>query len=58
MKEILTQCAAGLLALSVIVEITPIKLNPWKWFARCIGRAINGEVLERQEKLRHYLKST
>lgn len=56
MKEIITQCAAGLLALSVIVEITPIKINPWKWLARRIGRAINGEVLERQEKTETLLK--
>lgn len=29
-----------------IVEISPIKINPWKKAFRALGRAINGEVLE------------
>ena len=37
--------------LSTIIEISPIKLNPWSWIARKIGRAINGEVLEKVESL-------
>lgn len=28
-----------------LVEIAPIKINPWKALGRGIGRAINGEVL-------------
>lgn len=38
-------------ALSTLVEISPIKLNPWSWIAKKIGRAINGEVLEKVDKL-------
>ncbi len=33
-----------LLASSVVVQVAPIKLNPWTWLAKKIGRAINGEV--------------
>ena len=40
--------AAGL---STIIEISPIKVNPWSWIARKIGRAINGEVLEKVKDL-------
>lgn len=33
-------------ALATLIQISPIKINPWSWLARRIGRAINGEVLE------------
>ena len=42
----------GLLLLAMtIIQITPIKINPWSWLGKCIGRAINGEVLEKVENL-------
>lgn len=34
------------LFLSVCVDISPIKLNPWKHIARAFGKAINGEVIK------------
>lgn len=34
----------ALLASSVVVQVSPIKLNPWTWLAKKIGTAINGEV--------------
>ena len=37
--------------LMTIIQITPIKINPWSWLGRCIGRAINGEVLEKLNAL-------
>ena len=33
--------------LSAIVQVSPIKVYPWTWIAKKIGRAINGEVLEK-----------
>ena len=39
-----------------LIQITPIKLNPWSWLGRCIGRAINGEVLEKVEALSQDVK--
>lgn len=39
------------IALLTLIQITPIKLNPWTWLGRIIGRAINGEVLEKVEAL-------
>lgn len=33
--------------LSAIVQVAPIKVYPWTWIAKKIGRAINGEVLEK-----------
>ena len=42
--------------LMTLVQITPIKLNPWSWLGRVIGRAINGEVLEKVETLSEEVK--
>ena len=36
-----------LLALMTIVQIAPIKINPWSWLAEAIGRAINAEVIKK-----------
>lgn len=51
LNEILKNIGIGLVALSAFVEISPIKLNPWKWVARAIGKAINGEVFERLDRI-------
>lgn len=40
-----------MLVLMTLIQIAPIKLNPWSWIGRAIGRAINGEVLEKVEAL-------
>lgn len=37
--------------LSTVIEIAPIKINPWTWLARAIGRAINGELMEKVDSL-------
>lgn len=44
--EIIALCSAGALGLSAIVEITPIKLNPWSKIAHIIGHAINKEMMD------------
>ena len=36
-----------LLALMTLVQIAPIKINPWSWLAEAIGRAINAEVIKK-----------
>ena len=46
-RTILLCGGGGLLVLMTIIQITPIKINPWSWIAKRIGRAINGEVLEK-----------
>lgn len=40
-----------LIILMTLVQISPIKLDPWSWIGRCIGRAINGEVLDKVKTL-------
>lgn len=47
-------------AIASIVQIAPIRLNPWTSLARAIGRAINGEVLDElkntKEKLEEHIR--
>ena len=44
-------------ALATLIQISPIKINPWTALARAIGRAINGEVIEKVEKLENSVES-
>ena len=41
----------GLLILMTLIQISPIKINPWSWIGRCIGKFINGEVIEKVDNL-------
>ena len=41
----------GLLILMTLIQISPIKLNPWSWIGRQIGRSINAEVIEKVDKI-------
>ena len=56
LKEIGMYGGGAILVLMTLIQITPIKLNPWSWIGRCIGRAINGEVLEKMEALSQDVK--
>lgn len=42
---------ALLIVLSLLVEITPIKINPLSWLAKKIGQAFNGEVMNKISNL-------
>lgn len=40
----------GIIALIIgsgLVQIAPIKVNPWSWFFNHLGKALNGEVIKR-----------
>lgn len=50
-REMIFGGGGAVLILLTIVQITPIKINPWSALARAIGRAINGEVLEQVKRL-------
>ena len=41
----------GILILMTLIQISPIKINPWTWIGRCVGKCINGEVIEKVDKL-------
>lgn len=40
-----------LLVGSGLVEIVPVKLNPWSWIAKRLGKAANGEVIAKVDSL-------
>ena len=46
-QEILTDGGVSLLVLMTIVQIAPVKINPWSWLATAIGRAVNAEVIKK-----------
>ena len=47
--ELLSCGGAGAFVLMCLVQIAPIKINPWSWIAQKLGRAINGEVIKKVE---------
>ena len=47
LRELLAGGGGLLLVLMTLVQIAPVKLNPWSWLARAIGRAINAEVINK-----------
>lgn len=51
-KEVGLYSGGALIVLMTLIQITPIKLNPWSWLGRCIGRFINGEVITEVKTLR------
>lgn len=50
-KTILLGGGGVLLILMTIIQVTPIKFNPWSWIGRTIGRAINGELITKVDNL-------
>lgn len=37
--------------LLTLLQLAPIKISPWSWLAKIIGRAINGELLQKMDCL-------
>ena len=54
-KELFTAGGGALVVLLTLVQISPIKLNPWSKFAQLIGHALNAEVLEQQKQTQQKL---
>ena len=51
LKEILYGGGGVILALLTLIQIAPVKINPWSAIAKAVGRAINNEVLDKVGKL-------
>lgn len=56
MIETITAGIIVLLAGTTLIQIAPIKVNPWTWVARAIGRAINEEVIQKVDRLEKNLQ--
>ena len=50
--EILTHSGAALLILCTLIQIAPIRINPWSALAKGIGRAFNADVLKSLDEVK------
>lgn len=50
-SDLLPMLPPVLVALLSLVEVSPIKINPWSGLAKWLGRAINGEVLSTMQTI-------
>lgn len=57
-SEILGWSGGGLLLLLTLIQIAPIKVNPWSWLAKNIGKAINADVLTEISDVKKQQKET
>lgn len=53
--QLLTGGGGVLLILLTLIEISPVKIDPWTALARAIGRAINKDVLTKLDETRRIL---
>lgn len=54
-QEIIAGSGGLLLIIMTLVQLAPIKVNPWSAIARAIGRAVNTEVLKELEAVKKKL---
>lgn len=57
-KELLKEGGGILLVIMTLIQISPIKLDPWTAIAKFIGKAFNGEVMDKLENLEMNLQET
>ncbi len=50
LQELLLNGGGVLVAVLTLVQIAPVKVNPWSWLLKKLGRAINAEVLEQVQR--------
>lgn len=53
--QLLTSDGGALVILLTLIQIAPIKVNPWTALARAIGRAINKDVITKLDETRKIL---
>ena len=46
LDELLLGGGLGLVGLLTLIQIAPVKIDPWSAIAKALGRAVNGEVLK------------
>lgn len=48
----------GLVLLLTLIQIAPIKVNPWTAVAKALGKAINADVLNELEEVKKTQRET
>lgn len=51
-EEIISYGGGTLLFLMTIIQIAPVKINPWSAIAKAVGKAINSDVLKELESVK------
>ena len=51
MEQVLGAAIAAVTGASLL-QIAPIRINPWSWLGKRLGRALNGEVLSELSQLK------
>ena len=50
-QQILGGGGGAVLILMTLIQIAPVRVNPWSWLARTIGKAINADVSVRLSEI-------
>lgn len=58
LQELLTGGGVSILAAMTLIQIAPLKINPWSAIARAFGRAINSEVLSELGDVKKHQQET
>ena len=58
LENLATNPSVVLFGVVTLVEVTPIKLNPWKWLFSWIGNAINGDIRRDLSELKRDFEET
>lgn len=51
MQEIVSNGGITTLVILTLIQIAPIKVNPWTFIARALGKALNAEVLDKIDEI-------
>ena len=57
-QDIVLAGGGGAFVLLTLLQIAPIKINPWSAIAKTVGRAINAEVLKELDEMKSVQKDT
>lgn len=65
LKQIFLSSGGGLVLLLTLIQISPLKINPWSWFAKpfrwlgaAVGRCINADVLVELQSIKTAQEAT
>lgn len=51
LQEIALGGGGALIVLLTLIQIVPVKINPWSKLANCIGRALNKELIDKVDAI-------
>ena len=46
-----------IISIMSLIQVAPVKLNPWSWLAKQVGEAVNGKVFRRLDVLENDLRA-